>query len=75
MEQYENNKTMKILLIFRFFYYIWFIDSEYLFHSYVEKKCDKVLTFNIAHFPIFEISTSLLLAPPLINAAHKNFKI
>ena len=25
---YANNKTMKILLVFRFFHYIWFIDSE-----------------------------------------------
>ena len=54
---------MKILLIFRSFHYIGFIDSEHLFH-YFERKSDKVLTFNIAHFPNFEISAPLYLAPP-----------
>ena len=33
-----------------------------MFRSYFERKYDKVLTFNIAHFPYFEISASLLLA-------------
>ena len=36
-----------------------------MFHSYFERKNDKVLIFNIVHFPNFEISASLLLAPPL----------
>ena len=36
-----------------------------MFHSYFERKYDKVLTFNITHFPNFEISASLLLAPHL----------
>ena len=36
-----------------------------MFHSYFERKNDKVLTLNIAHFFNFEISTSLLLAPYL----------
>ena len=49
---------MKILLVFRFFHYIWFIDSENLFHSYFDRKYDKVLTFNIAHFSNFEVSAS-----------------
>ena len=35
-----------------------------MFHSYFERKNDKVLTFNIVHFPDFEISDSLYLAPP-----------
>ena len=35
-----------------------------MFHSYFERKYDKVLTFNIVYFPNFEISASLLLAPP-----------
>ena len=30
-----------------------------MFHSYFEKKNDKVFTFNIAHFPFFEISAYL----------------
>ena len=30
-----------------------------MFHSYFERKNDKVLTFNIAHLPNFEISASL----------------
>ena len=54
---------MKILLICRFFHYIWFIDGENLFCSYIERKNDKVLTFNIVHSPNFEISASLLLVP------------
>ena len=29
-----------------------------MFHSYFERKYDKVLIFNIAHFPNFEISAS-----------------
>ena len=28
------------------------------------EKYDKVLTFDIVHFPNFEISASFLLAPP-----------
>ena len=39
----QNNNTMGILLIFRFFHYIWFIDSEDLTHSYFERKNDKFL--------------------------------
>ena len=35
-----------------------------MFHSYFERKNDKVLTFNIVHFPNFEISGALSLAPP-----------
>ena len=42
---------MKILLIFRFFRYIWFIENI--------KKNDKVLTLNIVHFPNFEKSAAL----------------
>ena len=33
-----------------------------MFHSYFERKNDKVLTFNIVHFPNFETSMSLELA-------------
>ena len=55
---------MKVLLIFRFFLYIWFIDSENLFYLYFERKYDKVLAFNIVHFANFEMSASLLLALP-----------
>ena len=33
-----------------------------MFHSYFERKSGKVSTFNIVHFPNFEISASLLLA-------------
>ena len=51
---------MKILLIFRFFHYIWFTDSEKLcFILILKEKNGKVLTFNLAHFPNFEISASL----------------
>ena len=35
-----------------------------MFHSYFERKNGKVLTFNVAHFPNFEISASLELAVP-----------
>ena len=38
---------------------------KFMFHSYFERIYDKVLTFNIVHFPNFEISASLLLAPHL----------
>ena len=31
-----------------------------MFHSYFERKYEKVLTFNIVHFSNFEISASLL---------------
>ena len=44
---------MKILLIFRFFNYIWFVDSENLCFI-LTRKNDKVL--NIVHFPNFEIN-------------------
>ena len=30
-----------------------------MFNSYFEKKNDKVLTFNIIHFPNFEINASI----------------
>ena len=51
---------MKILLIFRFFHYIWFIDSKNLYFILIlEEKMIKFLTFNIVHFPNFEISASL----------------
>ena len=51
-------------MIFRFFHYIGLLIVKIYVHSYFERKYDKVLTFNIAHFPNFEISASLLLAPP-----------
>ena len=35
-----------------------------MFHSYFERKTDKVLTVNIVYFPYFEISASLELAAP-----------
>ena len=34
-----------------------------MFHSYFERKNDKVLTFNVAHFLIFEISAPVCAAP------------
>ena len=58
IELLYKQQTMKIMLIFRFFYYVWFIDSKNLFHSYL-KKNDKDLTFNIVHFPNFETNASL----------------
>ena len=36
-----------------------------MFHSYFEKQNNKVLTFINVHYPKFEISASLLLAPHL----------
>ena len=30
-----------------------------MFHSYFERKIEKVLTFNIIHFPNLETSASL----------------
>ena len=56
---YANNKTMKILLIFRFFYYIRFIDSENLCFILTFEKNDKVLTLNIVQFSNFEINNVL----------------
>ena len=47
-----NKKPMKILLIFRFFHYIWYIDKENLFHSYFERKNDKSVLFNTVHFQL-----------------------
>ena len=47
-------------MIFGFFHYIWFNAIENLcFILVLNKNNDKVLTFNIDHFPNFEISTSL----------------
>ena len=57
---YANNKTTKIMLKFRFFHYIWFFDSENLcFILILKRKNEKVLIFNIVHFPNFKISASL----------------
>ena len=36
-----------------------------MLHSFFERKYYKVFTLNIVHFPNFEISASLLLAPHL----------
>ena len=55
---------MKILLAFRFFYYIWFIDSKNLCSILILKNNDKVLIFNIVHFANFEISAFFQLGPP-----------
>ena len=52
-------KTMKILLIFRFFQYIQFIDSENLCFILFQRKNDKISTFNIINFTNFEISPTL----------------
>ena len=43
-------------------------------HSYFERKYDKVLTFKIFHFPNFEISASLLLAPRTNKRRTEKFK-
>ena len=45
-----------MLLIFRFFLYLLFIDSE---NSILKEKNDKFLSFNIVNFPNFETSASL----------------
>ena len=67
---------MKILLTFRLFYYIWFIDSENLCSILILKNSYKVLKFNIVHFPNFEISASLELAPHhTVSKFRKNSKI
>ena len=44
-------------MIFRFFHYIWLVDSEHLFYSNFERKNYKTLTLDIAHFANFEINT------------------
>ena len=73
--KYTNNKATNILLIFRFFIYIWFIGRENLcFILIFKEKNDKVLTFNIADFPKFEISASLSLAPPSNNRLTSQFQ-
>ena len=38
--------------------------EQFMFHSYFERKNDKALIFDVVHFSNFEISASLLLAPP-----------
>ena len=38
-----------------------------MFHSYFERKNDKVLTFNTVHFPNFEISASLMVEQILLS--------
>ena len=38
---------------------MWFTDSRNLFHSYFERKNDKVLSFNIVYSANFEISAAL----------------
>ena len=40
--QYASNKTMKILLIFKFFHYIWFISENLPFTYTLKEKNDKV---------------------------------
>ena len=55
---------MKILLIFRFFHYICFIDQEKLCFLFWRKN-DKVLKFDVVHFPNSEIIASLLPAFPV----------
>ena len=45
-----------------------------MFHSYFERKNDKVLTFNIVHFPNFEVSAPSNQCHPLISAAPNSFK-
>ena len=59
MELVSKNKSMKILLIFRFFHCTWFIDNEILGFILVLRKNGKVLTFDIVHSLNIEISASL----------------
>ena len=55
-KQQNNENIVKSLI----FYYIWFFESENLFFILILKeKNDKILIFNIAHFPNLEISASL----------------
>ena len=71
---YANNKTMKILLIFRFFHCIWFVDSDsdrILIVPFLFWK-EKWLDFDIQYcsFPwLWNKRHSL------INAAPQSFKI
>ena len=45
---------------------------KFMFQSSFEEKNDKVSTFNVVHFPNFEISASLELAPHLtLKKFHK----
>ena len=57
--QYSYNKTMKKLLIFRFFHYIWFNYSENLCFIFILKEKIKVFAFNIVHIPYFEVCDCL----------------
>ena len=55
----QNNENIVDIQIFN---YIQFIDSEKLKKNLKKietRKNDKFLTFNIVHFPDFEISASL----------------
>ena len=42
-----------------------------MFHSYFERKNDKVLTFNTVNFPNFEISASLMVEQILLSSQVK----
>ena len=42
MHKHPNNITMKMLLIFRFFHYIWFINSK---NSMMEFFCENIYLF------------------------------
>ena len=45
-----------------------------MFHYYFERKMTRFLTFNIVHFPNFEISASLLLAPSSNKRRNSQFQ-
>ena len=50
----QTIKKWKYCWYFDFFHYIWFNDSEKLFHIYFERKYDTVLAFNIVYFLTFK---------------------
>ena len=74
--QYDKNKTTTTLLIFRFFHYMWFIDSKNLCFIFILKE--KMTRFF--HLLLF-ISLTLKQAPPsnqhrrLISTAIHSFKM
>ena len=57
---YANNKMMTILLIFRFFHYIWFIDSkDFRFILILKEKMRRLWHFMLFISLNFEISAYL----------------
>ena len=54
----QTTKQGKYCYYLDFFFIFGLLIVKFVFHSYFERKNDRLLTFNIVHFPNFEISAS-----------------